>query len=821
MKGSRYVDGVLVTQDTLSFTEEAMEEGTKERLGSLTDYGIINDIANPFALTNNANTTLTITSGEAYCQFDKTNTSPGYGNTGERIFLSNTLSSHAIKNSPVITGDPRHIFLVYVEIHNERRTDQSNTQHYTKKLDSFVIVQLSDAELSTFSSGGSVYINDNPIHSDQTDLTGLSDEERDDTFGTDGWKLISGDLVADVTITNYNSIYIGTLQFDGTAVSSYSTFTRPTLYIKTAIIDLATIESQLSNVGRHTNGIIGSSSSLSSVIDSITFAEDTIVITDLGADDYVKIGVRRLSSGGLVASYRNVGLSSFSSTGAYFIYVYYDTSDGVFKTTHLSAISNEDNYFLLCRVYVDTSLNTIKAYLADKRYDASATSNPVDDLRVFGTTGTKDLSDALSFSDSLVMNGNFEEGGDGEAPFGWAGGGVLDVDALGGKYSLKIATGSIAISDPLPYDKLKSYTASLVAKADAASTDLFVSLRGYVGKDYLDAAVTDDATTPINVSYTQVVSGDTIPNGTWTEIASGFDRSVSDWTGTTPLATSYSFPTDIALIKYFRVVFRVTGTGNIFIDNTKFHETIKAETLGGIPSGDYLLKSENINTETFTASGTFTVPAGVTSVVLTGIGAGGGASSGGEAINSSSGGGGGGAGAAINDFPVTGLTPGASITVGVGSGGAGAAGSTIEQGNDGGDGVATSFGGYLTLPGGNGGVGAVDSATGGVAGSSGGIGSGDGGDGGDMGVVGTAGGDAFVYGAGGVAGVTAGALGGSGGGGGGSAYGAGGAGGSMGSGGEGEDGQGFGAGGGGGGGWKAAGTLDSGDGGGGLLIVKW
>ena len=86
MKGSRYVDGVLVTQDQLSFTEEATESSIKERLGVLTSYGIVSSAANPFTLTNNANTTLTLTGGEAYCQFDKTNTSPGYGNTGERVF---------------------------------------------------------------------------------------------------------------------------------------------------------------------------------------------------------------------------------------------------------------------------------------------------------------------------------------------------------------------------------------------------------------------------------------------------------------------------------------------------------------------------------------------------------------------------------------------------------------------------------------------------------------------------------------------------------------------------------------------------------------
>ncbi|MBK6904853.1 MAG: hypothetical protein IPH04_19110 [Saprospirales bacterium] len=85
--------------------------------------------------------------------------------------------------------------------------------------------------------------------------------------------------------------------------------------------------------------------------------------------------------------------------------------------------------------------------------------------------------------------------------------------------------------------------------------------------------------------------------------------------------------------------------------------------------------------QTFTSSGTYTVPAGVTAIVVQVWGAGGGGGSG-NAGNNSRGGGGGGAFAA-SMFPVT---PGNTYAVVVGAGGA--------PGLDGG---SSSFGGFLVV----------------------------------------------------------------------------------------------------------------------------
>jgi hypothetical protein len=118
--------------------------------------------------------------------------------------------------------------------------------------------------------------------------------------------------------------------------------------------------------------------------------------------------------------------------------------------------------------------------------------------------------------------------------------------------------------------------------------------------------------------------------------------------------------------------------------------------------------SFGVNMQEFLSSGTFTVPAGVTAIKVSMMGAGG--AGGGATTNSRGAGGGGGAAQCV--LYLTGLVPGASITVTVGTGGVGTSGT-------GGAGGTTSFGSYVTLTGGGGGSGNLSTATGG--GSAGGI----------------------------------------------------------------------------------------------------
>lgn len=115
----------------------------------------------------------------------------------------------------------------------------------------------------------------------------------------------------------------------------------------------------------------------------------------------------------------------------------------------------------------------------------------------------------------------------------------------------------------------------------------------------------------------------------------------------------------------------------------------------------------NSRNSRFTANGSFTVPAGITTVYLTGCAAGGGGG-GGAGYSSSAGaggGGGGGAGESAIKVPVA-VTPGQTIAVGIGDGGIG--GSSGSNGGNAGSGLAggdTTFGTLLTLAGGKGGGG--------------------------------------------------------------------------------------------------------------------
>jgi phage-related tail fiber protein len=104
----------------------------------------------------------------------------------------------------------------------------------------------------------------------------------------------------------------------------------------------------------------------------------------------------------------------------------------------------------------------------------------------------------------------------------------------------------------------------------------------------------------------------------------------------------------------------------------------------------------------FTASGTFTVPIGVTSVYVTLSGAGGGGGGG----NHNRPGSGGGFGQYVARFPISELTSETVINVTVGCGGSGGAGvGGSSHSEDGTPGGSSSFGSYASVIGGGGGAG--------------------------------------------------------------------------------------------------------------------
>lgn len=219
----------------------------------------------------------------------------------------------------------------------------------------------------------------------------------------------------------------------------------------------------------------------------------------------------------------------------------------------------------------------------------------------------------------------------------------------------------------------------------------------------------------------------------------------------------------------------------------------------------FKLNAKASGLQRFTASGSFTVPAGVTTVYLSGCGGGGGGGGGAGFSSSASsyyagGGGGGGGGFSVVRYPVS-VTPGQVIAVTIGAAGtAGASGAAGASGGAGGTGGATNFGSLATLGGGSAGAG----GTGGSATAAGGQGANIGGSWGSDGQS---------------------TFGGTGGSGGGGAFGAGGGAGrgGLGAGISAVNGSGFGTGGGGGGGcYSNSGIGGSGSAGmPGYLIVEW
>lgn len=118
-----------------------------------------------------------------------------------------------------------------------------------------------------------------------------------------------------------------------------------------------------------------------------------------------------------------------------------------------------------------------------------------------------------------------------------------------------------------------------------------------------------------------------------------------------------------------------------------------------------------VGSQQFTASGTFTVPTGVTSISVDMSGGGGSGGYGGDGSGQNGGGGGGGAGA-VSAIQLS-VTPGASYAITVGAG-------ASWSGGNGSAGGSTNFGSLLSVGGGGGGFQATAGGAGGSAGGPGG-----------------------------------------------------------------------------------------------------
>lgn len=180
------------------------------------------------------------------------------------------------------------------------------------------------------------------------------------------------------------------------------------------------------------------------------------------------------------------------------------------------------------------------------------------------------------------------------------------------------------------------------------------------------------------------------------------------------------------------------GTNTIQIATTAFVASALAAAGGGGIEGAFK------NSQTFTSSGTFTVPEGVDKVYVILVSAGAGGGGGGKGASYGGDGGGGGA-SAFSLATVVGTTPGGLVSVTIGAGGAGGAGGGSANGYNGGSGGVTTFGTVMVIGSTSGGSGGGSGAYayGGSGGGGGSIGSiGGNGGVGSSGGSGTAGGSA-------------------------------------------------------------------------------
>tara|TARA_E500000318_G_scaffold75806_1_gene70387 strand:- start:2024 stop:3709 length:1686 start_codon:yes stop_codon:yes gene_type:complete len=174
----------------------------------------------------------------------------------------------------------------------------------------------------------------------------------------------------------------------------------------------------------------------------------------------------------------------------------------------------------------------------------------------------------------------------------------------------------------------------------------------------------------------------------------------------------------------------IGGTDNSTSSSTLFNFVLRAvDAASNTSSRAFSIRSRVIVSQSFTSSGTFSVPSGTTSLdalVVAGGGGGGAPAPAPDALRA----GGGGAGGLVY-FPSYPVTEGGTITVTVGNGGPRANANTGNQGSNGGDSAFGSpgdpglgQGGVLTAKGGGGGGASRNSAAdAGVAGGSGGGGS--------------------------------------------------------------------------------------------------
>lgn len=254
----------------------------------------------------------------------------------------------------------------------------------------------------------------------------------------------------------------------------------------------------------------------------------------------------------------------------------------------------------------------------------------------------------------------------------------------GGKifYTTFNATGATLGTTSIPWISLTE--ASITGVGTLAVQSGGTGLASYTSGDLIYATGTTSLAKLAAAASGNVLKSGTAPS--WGKVALA-----SDVSGTLPVANGGTGSTTLTangvLLGNGTSALQAVSPGNI---GNILTSTGSTWTSSPMPAS-YVGPSAQI-----LSSGSFTVPSGITKLKVTVIGGGGG---GGNASTTNSVGGGGGAGAVVAAW-LTGLTPGASISVTVGSGGSG-----------GNPGTTSSFGTYCTATGGGAGTSNITSST--------------------------------------------------------------------------------------------------------------
>lgn len=535
MKRTDFHNLVLVTQNDLRNVEDYGVQGLKERLYSgmvgcdtsganaVSYFGVVKEPSDLRFIGSNpmTNPQFTIGAGVSYTRFDPTSIANPQYNGGERIGIDNSLAV-TISNTSVAKY---YIYLVYVELQRNKQFDEGGSNSYfIDRQDGFLVVQMTQAQATTLDSflgnpNGSVSVSN--ITAPYLESKFSNDAEITATFGT--FTRPGGTLtIGSFTVNHYNSVFLGEIDVTNSSGPVYNFYHTlpggdPLLGVmfrsEFSLVD----QFHRTEVGRGTSsstnphGMIiqdlGNLDDLkelnsSGIIPKFTTSLEckvngntgNVVVTQLNSGEYLFLGGKRIKS----ITSTTIPVSTLTN-GINYVYVqvtgsiqtqnsapwnYYNGA--ILSTTDLTTIVG--SYYILCSVY-KTGGNAY-AYNGDPRYSGVSSSNPVTDLRVFGTDGYDYIHNTVfesSGKENLLANGSMQIAENGKIK-GWSTGTQAVLTSANntpssGSTALEVAGSSTDESLLFPFDAKVEHAFRLKLHSQGAALSYTATLKFYRGKD--------------------------------------------------------------------------------------------------------------------------------------------------------------------------------------------------------------------------------------------------------------------------------------------------------------------------------------------------